>query len=99
MSGRKHVMAMAQSSLDASVGLPPERLELVKRYSIEGFFPEAKAHHAEQLCSVRASSMELAAKLGLQELRSRPGLKGKQLETVRLTIRYIGEVQRESHEL
>lgn len=58
-------------------------------YSVEGFFPEAVCHRANQLCTVEATSPELAAKRGLRQLLSRPGLKGKQLRTYQLTIRFV----------
>lgn len=63
----------------------------MKRFSVEGVFPEVKAHHYSQLCAVKAGSWEEAAKLGMKELRSRPGLKGKRIETIQLTIRLIEE--------
>jgi hypothetical protein len=67
----------------------------MKIYSVAGFFPEAKAHCAEQVCTAKADSLELAASRGLKELRKRAGIKGKQITTVKLTIRLIGEAPKD----
>jgi hypothetical protein len=64
----------------------------MKSYSVAGFFPEVKAHRAEQVCTVKATNLHLAAARGLKELRKRDGIKGLRLTTVKLTIRLIGEV-------
>jgi hypothetical protein len=62
----------------------------MKDYSVMAFFPEVKpAHASEQLGRVQANNIDLAAKRGLRLLRSRPGIKGKRIKTVKLTIRLI----------
>jgi hypothetical protein len=63
-----------------------------KRYSVAGFFPEAKAHRAHQLCRVVANDLAQAAKAGLKELRKREGIKGHPITTVELRIRFIEKI-------
>ena len=67
----------------------------MKEYSIEGFFPQATAHLANQIVRVRANRFDIAAKRGLDQLRARPGIKGKQIRTVKLTIQFIRNVPME----
>lgn len=62
-----------------------------KSYGVSGFFPECKAHKAEQGCTVRASTWEEAAQYGMEELRKRDGIKGHALTQVRLTITIMGK--------
>jgi hypothetical protein len=61
----------------------------MKAFSITAFFPEAKAHLAYQSTTSEAAEMETAVARGLQEMRKRDGIKGKQLSEVRLTVKLI----------
>ncbi len=67
----------------------------MKEYTVEGFFPQAVAHAAEQLALVRANRFDIAAKRGLDQFRTRPGIKGKQIRTVKLTIQFVRTVPME----
>jgi len=59
----------------------------MKSFTVVAFFPEVKAHLAWQTAVVSASDISIAAKLALQEVRCRPGVLGKHISEVRLTIR------------
>jgi hypothetical protein len=63
----------------------------MKAFSITAFFPEAKAHLAYQSTTKEAAEMETAVARGLQEIRKRDGIKGKQVSEVRLTVKQIGK--------
>jgi rubrerythrin len=63
------------------------------QYSVEAFFPEAKAHSAEQVCRVVAGNPGLAAKVGYSILKKRDGVKGARIKTVRFTVRLIGKIE------
>lgn len=64
----------------------------MKDWSVTAFFPEVRpAHLAEQSCVVRASSLGTAARVGLDVIRDRDGMKGKKITTAKLTVRLIGE--------
>lgn len=62
----------------------------MKDWSVSAFFPELRpAHLAQQEVKVRASSIGTAARVGVDVIRDRDGIKGKQITTARLTIRMI----------
>jgi hypothetical protein len=61
----------------------------MKRFSISAFFPEVKSHVAWQSCSFDASNMGQAVHRALLEIRRRPGVKGKHVTEVRLTVKEI----------
>lgn len=61
----------------------------MNRYSALGKFPEVKAHNAEQLCSVEASDWPTAFQRASKEFLSRPGVKGKQLDSITITVRLM----------
>jgi hypothetical protein len=64
--------------------------ESMRSFSISAFFPEVKpAHAAFQSCVSKASEMDIAVSRGLSELRARPGVNGKRISEVRLTIKEI----------
>ena len=67
----------------------------MKSFSIAAFFPEAKAHLAFQSCTARASDMATAVSRGLTEIRERPGIKGKRISEVRLTVKELDGVATE----
>lgn len=64
----------------------------MRSFTVSGFFPEAKAHVAYQGTTVTASSMEVAARLAVVELRARPGIAGKHITEIRLTIKEVRDV-------
>jgi hypothetical protein len=65
----------------------------MKIYSVSAFFPEVKpAHASEQMCTVHASTLAVAALRGLHLLRKRDPLKGKKITQVRLTVLMTGTV-------
>lgn len=58
---------------------------------MSAFFPELRpAHLAQQDVKVRASSLGTAARVGLDVIRDRDGMKGKKITTARITVRLIG---------
>lgn len=60
----------------------------MKSFTVTAFFPEVRpAHCAWQTGTVKASDLAVAARLGVQELRSRPGVSGKHVSEIQLTIR------------
>jgi hypothetical protein len=59
----------------------------MKSFSVTGFFPEVKAHLAWQTVTVHAGSFDVAAGRGLKALRTRPGIAGKRITEVRVTIK------------
>ena len=62
----------------------------MRSFSITAFFPDVKpAHEAWQSCVAKASEIDTAAARGLADIRSRPGIKGKQIREVRLTIKQL----------
>ena len=61
----------------------------MKSFSISAFFPEAKAHLAYQSCVSKAAEMSTAVSRGLDELRARPGIAGKRITEVRLTVKLL----------
>lgn len=63
----------------------------MKIYAVSAMFPGAPAAHAFQECRIIASGMGCAANRGLKQLRERPHIKGRHLESVRLTVTCIGE--------
>lgn len=75
----------------------------MNRYSALGKFPHVKAHYAEQLCSVEASNWHTAASRAVEEFLSRPGVKGKQLDSLTITLRLMpaqpAEPSKERHDL
>jgi len=68
---------------------PAHRQEaLLKSFTVTAFFPEVKpAHCAWQTGTVKASDLGVAAVRAIHELRSRPGVAGKHISEVRLTIK------------
>ena len=63
------------------------RGEGVKSFSVTAFFPEVKAHLAWQTAPVGAGGFDVAAGRGLKQLRARPGVDGKRINEVRVTIK------------
>ena len=61
----------------------------MKSFSVSAFFPEVKAHLAYQSCVARAAEMSTAVSRGLDELRARPGVAGKRITEVRLTVKLL----------
>lgn len=62
----------------------------MKIYSVSAMFPEAPAAHAFQETRVKASNMGTAACRGLATIRQRDHIKGRHLETVKLTVTCLG---------
>ncbi len=64
----------------------------MRSFSISAYFPEVKpAHAAFQSCVSKASEMDIAISRGVAELRSRPGVKGKRISEVRITVKEIDQ--------
>ena len=80
---------MAVMVIKSTYNLTVQKEGDVKAFSITAFFPEAKAHIAYQSTTSEAAEMEKAISRGLQEIRKRDGIKGKQLSEVRLTVKQI----------
>lgn len=59
----------------------------MKSFTVIAFFPEAKAHCAWQTVTVPASDLGVAARLAIHQVRARPGVAGKHISEVRLTIK------------
>jgi hypothetical protein len=60
----------------------------MKSFTIVAFFAEVKpAHEAYQTATVAAGDFTVAATRALHEIRSRPGIAGKRIREVRLTIK------------
>ncbi|MBZ5700265.1 MAG: hypothetical protein LAN84_00300 [Acidobacteriia bacterium] len=60
----------------------------MKKFIITAFFPEVKpAHAAWQTATVTASNVAVATSRALWELRERPGVAGKHVSEIRLTIK------------
>lgn len=60
----------------------------MKSFIVTAFFPEVKpAHCAWQTITVPASDLGVAARLAIHQVRSRPGVAGKHISEVRLTIK------------
>ena len=59
----------------------------MKSFSVTAFFPEVKAHLAWQTVTVHAGSFDVAASRGLKQVRARPGIAGKRITEVRVTIK------------
>jgi hypothetical protein len=59
----------------------------VKSFSVTAFFPEVKAHLAWQTVTVHAGSYDVAASRGLKQIRARPGIAGKRITEVRVTVK------------
>lgn len=68
----------------------------MKLYRVAAMFPEAPAAHAFQETRVKASNMGTAACRGLAALRLRDHIKGRHLETVKLTVTYLGAKSNEA---
>jgi hypothetical protein len=63
----------------------------MKSFVITAFFPEVKpAHAAWQTVTTTASDINVATARGMRALRSRPGVAGKKVSEVRLTIKETG---------
>lgn len=62
----------------------------MKSFTVTAFFPEVKpAHCAWQTVTVSAGDFAVAAVRALHEIRSRPGVAGKRISEVRLTIKEV----------
>ena len=61
----------------------------MKSFSVSAFFPEVKAHLAFQSCIAKASDMNVAVSRAVLEIRDRPGIKGKRISEVRLTVKEL----------
>ena len=62
----------------------------MKSFTITAFFPEVKpAHLAFQSIVAKGSTVELAVKRGLHEIRGRDGIRGKKVHEIRLTVKEI----------
>jgi len=60
----------------------------MKSFIVTAFFPEVKpAHAAWQTVVATASDITVATARGMREIRSRPGVAGKRVSEVRLTIK------------
>jgi len=65
----------------------------MKSFTVTAFFPEVKpAHCAWQTITVSAGEFAVAAGRALHEIRSRPGIAGKRIGELRLTIKESGVV-------
>jgi hypothetical protein len=63
----------------------------MKSFIITAFFPEVKpAHEAWQTVVTTASDINVATARGIRALRSRPGVAGKHVSEVQLTIKEAG---------
>jgi hypothetical protein len=62
----------------------------MKLFSISAFFPEVRpAHAAFQSATAEASEMSIAAARGIDEIRQRPGLKGRHITEVKIMIKEL----------
>lgn len=61
----------------------------MKSFSVSAFFPEVKAHLAFQSCIAKANDMNVAVSRAVLEIRERPGIKGKRISEVRLTVKEL----------
>ncbi len=64
----------------------------MKEFLVEAFIPEVASHAANQAARVRASRLDLAAKLGLSQIMRRPHIKGKRIKTVRVSVTFVREI-------
>jgi hypothetical protein len=63
----------------------------MKVFTVTAFFPEVKpAHSAWQTVTVPAGDLAVAATRALHAIRRRPGVAGKRISVVQLTIRDSG---------
>jgi hypothetical protein len=63
----------------------------MKKFTIAAFFPEVKpAHVAWQTVTVSAVRIDIAAHLGICEIRRRRELFGKHITEIRLTVTEVG---------
>lgn len=53
---------------------------------IEAFFPEVGSGKANQMARAEGSRPLVAVKRALEEIMKRPGIKGKRISTIKLTI-------------
>jgi hypothetical protein len=68
----------------------------MKLFTVTAFFPEVKpAHCAWQTITIEASDIAPVATRALRELRARPGVSGKHVSEVRLTIKEAGVALKE----
>ena len=63
----------------------------MKSFTVTAFFPEAKAHLAWQSITLNAGDLNVAVSRGISRLRSRPGIAGKHITEVRLTVKLAVE--------
>jgi hypothetical protein len=62
----------------------------MKSFAVSAFFPEVKpAHAAWQTCTMQGSDLGVAAVRALHEIRTRPGIAGKHITEVRLTVKLL----------
>lgn len=53
---------------------------------IEAFFPEVGSGKANQMARAEASRPVVAIRRALEEVMKRPGIKGKRVSTIKLTV-------------
>jgi hypothetical protein len=64
----------------------------VRAWSVSAFFPEVKpAHQAQQSCTVEASSLARASRIGIEQILKLDALKGRRISVARLTIVAAGK--------
>ena len=61
----------------------------MKHFFVHAVFPELEAAHAEQWVTVEANTIEVAAKRGLQMIRTRNHVRGRRLNAVTLRISVV----------
>jgi hypothetical protein len=85
---RSRAKVLQVASFDNAGGAPPaDGGSTMKSFAVEAYFPEVKpAHCAFQSVVVKASNPACAANRALCELRKRPGVIGKHITVVKLTI-------------
>lgn len=65
----------------------------MKHWNVSAFFPEVKpAHQAFQSCTAYGGRASIAVSRALDEMFSLPGIKGRHITEVRLTVKEIGKV-------
>lgn len=61
----------------------------MKSFTVTAFFPEVKAHLAFQSATVKACDFSTAAARAFNEIHARPGIAGKRITEVRLTVKQV----------
>lgn len=62
-----------------------------KRFALYFKLPELVAAHAEQVCSVDASSIGLAIKRGFDIIKKRPAVKGRRITEGKISFVITGK--------